>query len=235
MFTISIAGLPVGIDNCFGQIHIHSERYITEETPLFTVSVSPEELERERAADPKNASLRRGSIEEICLYRHIAAKLPEYDAFVMHGAAISKDGRGVLFTAPSGTGKSTHIALWQQRYPETEIINGDKPVLRRMEDGLFYICGTPWNGKEYLGNPVMRPAAAVCLLERGAENRIRRITVSEALPELFRQVYFPVSAEYRERFLPLLSSFLSAVPLYRLACNMDVSAAGTACSGIFGE
>lgn len=197
---------------------------MTDHAPDFSVSSTPEARAKERElAEDKNVS--DGAVEFTCIHREIAKRLPDYDAFLMHGAAMSADGKGYLFTAPSGTGKTTHIRLWQERFPEqVGCINGDKPIVRKI-DGQFYFCGTPWRGKEKYGKPIMLPVGGICLLERSSENHIKRVSPVEVFPQLTHQVYFQKNPQQLTKFLSLFDEFLSTVPVYRMGCNMEIAAA----------
>ena len=167
-------------------------------------------------------------LEYICAYRHIAERLPAWDAFVCHGAAVAMDGRAYLFTAPSGTGKTTHARLWCRRFGDRAwILNGDKPILRRTPEG-FFACGTPWQGKENYGVNAELPIQGVCLLSRGETNRIERGSAVDMMRFLTKQVYFPKVQRHMERMVSLLDEFCSTVPTWVLRCNMDVEAAEVA-------
>ena len=222
MITIQIAKLNVGIDNRY-DLAPRLEGFLTQEQPDFTVRVTDAELEQERRI---GGDMPEEYLEYICAYRQIAERLPEYDAFVMHGAAVVVDDRAAyLFTAPSGTGKTTHIHLWRLRFPDRVwILNGDKPILRKI-NGRVFVCGTPWRGKEQFGKSAMRPLKGICLLNRGAENRIAPISPQTVLPALMHQFYLPRQPQNLERFLSLLGEYISSVPLYSMACNRSSSAA----------
>ena len=191
MFCIEIAGLLIGIHHRFAFLPAQCGAYLTCQPPRFTVCASDEALFREAAADrrypplspPNRFAPERpwGYYESLCVCRAICRRLPFYDAFLIHAAALEVDGAAYLFAAPSGTGKTTHARLWQQQLgPKAHFINGDKPVLRVL-DGTFFACGTPWNGKEGLGANLVCPVGGICFLERGTENRIRRLAPAELL------------------------------------------------------
>ena len=98
--------------------------------------------------------------------------MPDFDAFLLHAAVIEVDGLAYAFAAPSGTGKTTHIALWKKFFGDrANIINGDKPIIR-FENGTPYIYGTPWCGKEGYNINTKAPLAALCFIERSPENTI---------------------------------------------------------------
>ena len=163
-------------------------------------------------------------LETLAVYRKVAEQMPFYDTFLFHGSAIALDGTGYLFTAKSGTGKSTHTRLWRELLGRrATMINDDKPLIRVNIDGSAVIYGTPWDGKHRLSNPISVPLKAICILERAETNRIREITKQEALPMLFQQAYRPMDTGAMQRTIALIERL--HVKLYRLGCNMDPSAA----------
>ena len=103
----------------------------TEEAPDFSVSVSDEEIAAVHAG-LEGYSL--AYAENYAIFLRVANEAAERGAVLLHAAAIEVDGCAYAFSAPSGTGKSTHILLWRQRFGErVDIINGDKPIIRRRE------------------------------------------------------------------------------------------------------
>lgn len=198
--------------------------------PDITVDIPDEEILEEQRTCGTHPSF--GYAECICIYRKIAYLLPRYDAFVFHAAVVECDGKAFAFAAPSGTGKSTHTALWLQVFGgRARIINGDKPIFR-LVDGVWRAYGSPWCGKERRGCNDSAPIAGLCFLERATENRIVPLQGQNILPRLFRQVLIPKERETVSRFLDLLSEFVAATPCYLLSCNMDKEAAMVAYSGM---
>ncbi len=105
----------------------------------------------------------------------------------LHSSAVVVDGYAYLFSADSGTGKSTHTGLWLEHFKEKAfIINDDKPVLR-LENGQWFVYGTPWSGKTDLNINVKAKLGAIVFLERAKENHITPIEVKEAIPLFFNQ------------------------------------------------
>ncbi len=89
--------------------------------------------------------------------------MPSYDTVLFHGSALAIDGDGYLFTAKSGTGKSTHTRLWRERFGDRVVmINDDKPLLH-IDAGSVIAYGTPWNGKHRLGTNASVPLRADCV------------------------------------------------------------------------
>ena len=220
MITIRMAGLNISIDNRF----VHGSRFAGFETaqrPDFTVSVTNAELDAERRFNREPDEY----LEFVCIYRKIAEMLADYDAFVFHSAVVARgDGPAFLFTAPSGTGKTTHIRLWCAQFPDCSVLNGDKPIIR-YTDGQFLACGTPWNGKEKLGSAESRPLHAICMLHRGTENHIRRATQAETAQFVMKQVYLPRDPARLAKQLALMNSCFTRIPMYTMYCNTEPEAA----------
>lgn len=199
-------------------------------TPDITVEIPEEEILQEQSTCGFHPTF--GYAECICIYRRIAFQLPRFDAFVFHASVVECDGKAYAFAAHSGTGKSTHTALWLRVFGDrARIINGDKPIFR-LVDGVWRAYGTPWCGKEHRGCNDSAPLAGICFLERGAENRIVSMEGQNILPRLFGQILMPRERESVSRFLDLLADMIAVTPCYLLSCNMEEDAARVAYSGM---
>lgn len=236
MFTIKIANITVCIENRYPHVRRLCEGYIVEDVEQadLYVSISEDELGQQLAACkfPTSAAYAEG----ICVYRKICEQIPErFGAFLFHGAVIEYEGRGYVFAARSGTGKSTHIALWQKHFGEAvRVINGDKPIMRFDGDTL-YAYGTPWCGKEGLGTNASVPVKGLCFLERGEKNTIVRISPADAVMRAFEQVLTPTDLSSVDVMFPLLDRLLLNTPCYLLTCNMEEEAAAVAYEGMCRE
>lgn len=224
MFKIKMAELVIGIDNKFDFVEKQCSNYIVNDEDVdFTVSVSKEEIENERALSEYEHS--DGYLESICLYRNIAYMLPKFDAFLFHAAVVSVDSQGYAFTAKSGTGKSTHIKLWQELLKDkVKIVNGDKPILREI-DGKVYAYGTPWCGKEGYNLNEKVPLKAICFIERGEKDEIEVFEKSLSAGKIIHQILVPKNSEDILKVLEMLDSALKKVDVWRLKCTMNISAA----------
>ena len=233
MFFIRIADITVAINNKYEYVRKLCERYIIPpvETPDMTVSVSDDEIRAEINISEFPAS--PAYAEGVCTYRHICKPLPQlFGAYLMHCAVIEYEGEGYAFAAASGTGKSTHISLWQKRFGEgVHIVNGDKPIMRFSGDRL-YAYGTPWCGKEGFNENRSVPIKAICFIERAKENSIRKISPSDALTRIFHQILTPETVENIDSFFPLLDRTLTEIPCYVLGCNISEEAAEVAYNGM---
>ena len=234
--TIEIASL-------YGEVHRLCREYRTEGTADFAVRITRQDIDfekekSEREDEREGNPIRQFSdayLETLAAYRKIAEKMPEYDTFLLHGSCVAVEGMGYLFTAKSGTGKSTHARLWCELLGEKAVmVNDDKPLLRISEREATAF-GTPWDGKHRLSRNIAVPLKAVCILERSEENHIEEITKAEALPMLLQQVYRPADRVSMVKTLEGIDRLSEQVKLYRLGCNMDISAAELSYSAMRGE
>lgn len=239
-FIIGIAGRRVKICALYEYAKEFCKDYLTEGEPDFTVVVSPEDIdyEREKSAredEVEGIPVREFSsdyLETLAIYRKIAEKMLDYGAFLFHGSAISVDGKGYLFTAKSGTGKSTHTYLWKRRFEgRYKTINDDKPLLCVQDDAVL-ACGTPWDGKHRRSNNIQIPLKGVVILERGEVNEIEPVDAATAFPLFLQQTYRPKSPIAMTKTLLLLEQMMKKTGLYRLKCNMDPEAAQVAYDGM---
>lgn len=226
MFCIKIAGLVIQIKNQYSYIRNQCRRYVVHfRKPDFIVEATMEELLEEQGGSEQYSL---DYCESLCIYRHIAQEMLRYDALLMHAAIIAVDGQAYAFAAQSGTGKTTHIRLWRKLLGrKVKSVNGDKPILR-FEGDTLYAYGTPWAGKENLEHKIRRPLKAICFLERGKENRIRKMSADEAIGCIFHQLLIPDNEEDAERFFALVDRMLSTVNFYVMQCNMELEAAQVA-------
>ena len=211
----------------------YCQDYLAESTPVFSVTVTPEDIafEREKAAreDALEGLPVRNLPDELleitALQRKIAEEFFERDILLFHGSVVAVDGIAYLFTAKSGTGKSTHTRLWREVFGDRAVmVNDDKPFLQIKEDGVV-VHGSPWNGKHRLGQNISLPLQAICILERGEENRIVPIGAKDALHMLMQQSQRPMDRRKLPVYLDLLDRLSSRVEFYRMQCNMDPEAA----------
>ena len=232
-FHISLAGQTVAVHARHTFAQRFCSDYLTDDpAAVIEASASPEEIRRDMEATP---AVSEPYAEILGIYRAIAEQLPRFDTFLIHGAAISCGDKAYLFTAPSGTGKSTHIHLWNRYLGDrVDIVNGDKPLLR-LRDGQVDVCSTPWAGKERWQKNRIVALGGVCLLHRGTENRIRPIDPGDYLDELMHQVYLPTRPEMMVTTLRLLDEVLRRTPLYLLECDISEQAVRTSFEALTGQ
>lgn len=234
--TYRIAECTVKISSLYPQVHALCKDYRHDGEAELTISITREHIDFERqksaAEDEREGVPVRefpdSYLETLAVYRQLAGAMLARDTLLFHGSVIAVDGAAYLFTAKSGTGKSTHTRLWRQMLGDRAVmVNDDKPLLRVTDQGVI-ACGTPWNGKHNLGENIQVPLKAICILERGEENRIRQVQVIEALPMILQQSYRMGDKESRRKYLELLDKLMTQLRFYRLQCNMDPEAARVA-------
>ena len=98
------------------------------------------------------------------------------------------------------------------------MVNDDKPILRIKDDGI-YVCGTPWCGKHGLQTNVEVPVQGICILRRGEENMIRKISAIDGYPDLYKQTYRPGEKDKMLKTLSMIKQMAERLPLYEMHCN----------------
>lgn len=230
-----LAGLRVNIKNRCRYTGAFCAEYLSadQSSPAaFEVAVTNEEFYEEKKFSENFSD---GYIENICLYRKICLQMPLYDRFLLHSAVLTFEGQAYAFLGKSGIGKSTHVALWTNHVRGAEVLNGDKPLVHKREDGTFVVYGTPWNGKENLGRKGSAPLRALTYIERAEENTVERIDTARAADRLFSQILLPTETAAAEKTLELADSLVRGVPSYVLGCNMRIGAAETSFCALTGK
>ena len=210
------------------------------DAPWISVRMSPEDIYAEKEYEAvilanyglKVPDYEDGYFEMVSLFRKLLDRMLDWNIIYMHGSAVCIDGSGVLFTAPSGTGKSTHARLWREHFKDrVVVINDDKPLIRISGDGIF-VCGNPWNGKHGIGCQMEAPLRAVVRLRRGQTNSVRPVDTLEAMRDLYKATFHFQEKEKMQKVLPLLGDIMINVPCCRMDCTMDPEAAEVSYAGI---
>ena len=232
-FTIRIAQHNIQVISLFESTRDYCRAYLTEGTPETVVSVTREDLAFEQEALRQEA-LEEGIrfrqfpdpfLERAAIQRKTAEFLFRHEILMLHGSTVALDGKAYLFTAKCGTGKSTHTRLWRQEFGDrTRMVNDDKPFLEVGEEGVTAF-GSPWSGKHGLDTNIGVPLQGICILERGAENQIWKISREEALPMLLHQGYCPLEPEKQMPYRHLVEKLAERTGLWKMNCNKDAQAA----------
>lgn len=232
-FTIQIAGLVVRVQPMFASTREYCRRYLTELQPEFFVEVTPADLVYEQKlaeleAVEEGLRIRKFTepfLERATIQRKIALELIKRNTILFHGSTVGVDGNAYLFTAPCGTGKSTHTRFWREVFGDrTVMVNDDKAFLRIGDEGV-YAYGSPWSGKHGLDSNVCLPLKGICFLHRGAENLIRRAAPEECFSELQHQSLIPEDESGRTMAVALVEKLSRKVALWHMECTKDPSAA----------
>jgi len=237
-FNMKLAGVVIRIEPLYDYMQEYCKDYISNESEQFVVRIEPKDIVFERERSKKEMqnevceSFSDAYLETLAVYRKIAEWMPEFSTVLFHGSVIAVDGVGYLFTAKSGTGKSTHTRLWREYFGERAVmINDDKPLLEVTDNGVV-AYGTPWNGKHRLSTNGSVPLKAICILTRANENQIKETEPVEVYAMLLQQCYRPSNKDAMQRTLLLLDKLMRNTRFFRLGCNMESDAAQIAYEGM---
>ena len=197
--------------------------YFGQEQDAFTCKPTMQEILSEKQKMPDYPE---PFLEGLVVFRKLCDyALEQADGIIFHCSAIMVDGEAYLFTAPSGTGKSTHARLWREMLKDKAVmINDDKPIIRRV-DNEFFVYGTPWKGKHDLGTNQRAKIKAICKIYQAKENKIERISSGEMILTILNQTVRPNEENKFDKLLSLLDALLKSVDLYSLGCNISEDAA----------
>ena len=142
---------------------------------------------------------------------------------ILHSSYILDQDKAILFTAPSGTGKSTQAHLWQDARG-SQIINGDRALLQKGNDG-WYAGGWPMSGSSGISTPHLAPIRAVVVLSQSSQNLGHRLTAEESFDSLKQEIVLrPWSSADIALVGKHLRDFCGDIPVYAYACRKDASA-----------
>ena len=235
-FSMQIAHTVFRVRPLYESTMEYCKAYLTEQEPQHTIEVSPEDLVAqqallEREAVEQGLKIRKFKdpfLERAVIQRQVADYLVERDTLMLHGSTIAVDDGAYLFTAPCGTGKSTHTHLWREYFGQrARMVNDDMPFLRLTEQGTL-AYGSPWSGKHGLANNICVPLKGICLLHRGTENLIKQADRDAFKQILYQQVHAPEDSTLRSKTFALVDQLVKVVPLWEMNCNKELDAARVA-------
>ncbi len=223
---LSVAGLIVDVNPVHELFASRAAAYECEGgTPDVTISLSESFLCEKQAKLPH---LSAAECEYIYTGDMFYRALISRDGLMLHASAVALDGEAYLFSAPSGTGKSTHTHLWLEVFGERAlIINDDKPALRFI-DGQYYAYGTPWSGKTDENENMRVPLKGVAYIVRSPDNHIEKLPSVKALKLILDQTIRPSDRQRMEQLLSNLDKLLTTISVYELRCNISHEAVMTA-------
>lgn len=224
MFVVCLAELNIAIENKYDYIKDMCRDYITENKADFCVSASDEEIN----AEGNGQYFDKGYLESLAIYRKIAEKITQYNGFLLHGVAFEAKNCGIAFLAKSGVGKTTHAKLWKEMLNnEMTIINGDKPLIRIIDEKVF-VYGSAWAGKEKLNTNTKTELKKICFIERSETNECLPMQKDMVFKRLIKQIYIPKN-ESLLLTLEQINRLAEKCEFYLIKCNTDISSAKIAC------
>ena len=195
------------------------DSYICNYPPEVQIYIDEKDIEAERLASKGiSGENKEDYFETLAVYRKISEEMLQFDTFLMHGAVVAEHNKAYLFTAESGTGKTTHIRKWIKNIDGSIVVNGDKPLIK-VTDTQVFACGTPWCGKEHMNTNTVVPLRAVVLMERGSNNVIEEVSYGQAFSFLLYQTYCPKDIDKLKKTLTLLSRMKGKVRFFKFRFN----------------
>lgn len=240
-FTIEIAGLVTQVQPLFGSTREYCRAYLTDGVPVCFVDVTPQDLVHTQAMLEKEAieegirvrKFPEPFLERATIQRKIAAFLLKQDTILLHGSTVGLDGQAYLFTAPCGTGKSTHTRFWRETFGDRAVmINDDKPFLKIASSGVV-AYGSPWSGKHGLDTNISAPLKGICVLHRGPENVIRKAIPEDVIDMLHHQAFVSDDPALQKITAGLVDRLAQKVALWEMECTKDTRAAEIAHKAMF--
>lgn len=225
MSLYNIADLKVCMELRYKKVLERAEKYLINEKTLPDITIKATEEQLQAVVQRFGTDEYMGEYEYVIVGNEFYHKLLDFKGMMLHSSCVSVDNKAYLFSAKSGTGKSTHTKLWLELLGDKAVIlNDDKPALRIIDGGV-YAYGTPFSGKDPINQNLRSEVAAICFIERAEKNSIHRLTVGEAIPLVLEQTPLKLAKKEMELLLSVMDEILKTVRVYKLYCNMDVSAA----------
>ncbi len=219
-----IVGLAVDMGYRYERMKQQAAAYRTDEVlkPNITIYLSDAYLAGRQKENPQ---LTLEQCEYIWTGTIFYDALVNFDGFVLHASAVMVDGKAYLFSAPSGTGKSTHTSLWLKHFGDrARILNDDKPAIRVTESGIR-VYGTPWSGKTDLNINAEAKLGGICFLERAQKNHIEEISKGEAIVRIMNQTLRPSEEKEMSQLLDTLDKVIRGTHIYKMGCTISEEAA----------
>lgn len=222
MPVYEIAGIKVGFEPRYDMLRRRSEKYLCGGEAEFNIGIK-DELFTDKPDYAVNVP--DDAMEYLWMGTAFNLKLLEYGGLFLHSSTVVVDGKAYSFSAPCGTGKSTHTALWLKLFGDRAyIINDDKAAFRKI-DGKYYVYGTPFSGKNEINVNTRAELAGICFVEQAKDNSIERIPMDDAVSLIISQTVRPAGTQRMEMMCDFIDGLIREIPIYRLKCNMEPDAA----------
>lgn len=139
------------------------------------------------------------------------------DGFILHSSFIKWRERGIIFSGPSGIGKSTQANLWHS-YENAEIINGDKVGIRKV-DGKWMGYGLPFAGSSNIFKNKKAEISCIVILKQGIKNKLQQLSARDAFIKIYSETTIHKwDRNYQNRTIEQISDLVQNVPVYIYEC-----------------
>lgn len=146
--------------------------------------------------------------------------LMEEHAVVLHAALVDTPYGGLLFSGASGAGKSTQAELWCT-YGHGKLINGDRPILKRTEEG-FRAYGSPYAGSSGCHLAKSCKVRMIVLVRQAKRCALRRVRGMEGFRRVFENLTINIwDQAFVSEAGDMIQKLVSEIPVYELECTKD--------------
>lgn len=163
------------------------------------------------------------TLDKIINISDLEVHLASIEAISLHSSLIRYHDCAILFSAPSGTGKSTQAELWK-RYRDADLINGDRSIIRK-HDGVWTAYGSPYAGTSGLFRNESVPIQVIVILRQSDKNTLRVLGQAEAFRCLYSETIVPRwNDEIHSHIMDIITQITAEVPVVMLSCRPEESA-----------
>lgn len=158
-------------------------------------------------------------------FSHIAFEelLLKHQRMILHASFVNTKEGGILFSGPSGIGKSTQAKLWRD-LEGAEIINGDRTILGKKK-GIWNAWGSPYAGSSGCWIAKDFPIKTIIILSQGEESEIQRMDNHVAFRKLFSETTINAwNQQYMTEVIDMMIDLIKTVPIYYMKCKPDKTA-----------
>lgn len=225
-----IADLVVEYKKRYEPLISNSEKYIINNDiePDIKIDLTDEMIVRQKkgleAANLPKEWCEIPHIEYDMTGNMLSEAMLDYNGYQLHASAIVIDDEAYLFSAPMGTGKSTHTSLWFKYFADKKpyILNDDEPIIRVINNEV-YAYGTPFCGATNKNENKKVKIKGICFLEQSPTNIIEKLNTMDAISFYMKNTR--LLANKLDKILDVLDGIVSNVPMYKLKCNISEEAA----------
>ena len=172
-----------------------------------------------------------GDCEYVLYGAYFYKELLKHKGILLHSSCVVKDNYAYLFSAPSGTGKSTHTSLWLEVFKDAKILNDDKPAILIKNDKI-YACGTPFSGKTNLNLNEEYEIKGIAFLERSKDNWIKEMDVNKSIYSILNQTIRPDDEANMDLAISTIEEIVKRIKIYKFGCNISEDAVYTSYAGM---
>lgn len=216
-------GLKIGLDKDHNEVRIYSAAFLSGR-PVYAASVLKDSIVTVYFTEDQ--ALWRNPNVRIWNLVHMERLLLNVGALVLHCSYLLYDGKAILFSAPSGTGKTTQAKLWEKLYP-ARIINGDKAIIQK-KGGLWCACGYPFHGSADECLNKQYPIEAIVVVRQNPSDSIEELRPLQKLQAIYSETTVNAwDANSVDQTLNLIGDLTAGVKVVCQQCTMKDDACHT--------